>query len=186
MVSPNWIGLAAPGVGGRPPPLAAGWIAAGDGELALGFCAMGAVRLLFPAATADPEVCGPIPESLMAPNLMFGAPREEPLGIVAMDGLRLCCPPLKGVVEAPFEFPLLPSVGTAGVIDLPFTGTDVVEADRACCPEAPPPEAWEVAVLEELAALPPGPDGAFLAFCAAVAYDARGAGALVCTVADAD
>lgn len=161
-------------------------MAAGEGELALGFCAMGAVRLLlFPAATADPDVCGPVPDSLMVPNLMFGTPREEPFGIVAMEDLRLWCPPLKGV-EAPLEFPLLPSVGTAGVIDLPFTGTDVVEADRACCPAAPP-ETWDGAVLEELAALPPGPDGTFLELSTALAYDvARGAGALVCTAADAD
>ena len=160
-------------------------MAAGDGELALGFCAIGAVRLLlFPAAMADPKGCGPVPGSLMAPNLMFGAVREGPFGIVAMDGLQLCSPPLKGV-EAPFEFPLLPSVGTAGVIDLPFTGTDVVEADRACCPEAPP-ETWDGAVLEELAALPPGPNGTFLELSTTLAYDTRGAGALVCTVADAD
>jgi hypothetical protein len=67
---------------------------------------------------------------------------------------------------------------------LPFTGTDVVEADRACCPDTPP-ETWEeAAVLLELAA--PGPVGGFFEIAAALAYDNARAGALASTAADVD
>ena len=97
--SPNWMVRGGPAEGGAP-PLASGWAAAaGDGEGALGWGAMGAVKELDPAATAVPEGWGgggAEAGSLKPPNLMFGVPREAPFGIalVAMEDLRLCRPPL--------------------------------------------------------------------------------------------
>jgi hypothetical protein len=86
------------------------------------------------------------------------------------------------VVETPFGAAF---IGTAGCI-FPFTGTEVVEADRACCPEtAPETEGAAAADLLELAA--PGPVGVCLLAVTALAYEnARGAGALAGTTADVD